>query len=1127
MSFNFYDWDSVFNYFSGQLSLSQDEQDSLFFAANSQVNVNRLRNELEDEYLGNDLFVHQSSSFLPINLFPERDLSRAIVDHELFIKLTDTASFMGDANFQVVNAAKNYWNFPDITYPEHLDSDIEKMNEVYLGKAYKLGFSFLLENVWNNVLDALGIVDQAVPTGVAIGKIALAPGLSQAASNLSGLSNKEILEALEGPEQAVKVFELATKFSGMLLKITSELFSQFTNSGSGKLTDLMAESAEEIVKFIAGSDEFASIKALGPLGNINGLLNEWEKINSLSENIERLSEISDALEAGYAKSIVSVLMDEAATKILVAQKDFVVEAIQLVQATKIPQVDAAIKVLDPLIEQLINQMNSQPLYAQLQEWEERSSQALPIAEDILQTVSAQTNNLFVRLNVYSKEMPEGLGITGLLGDGSLTDLGWPTGTVTLVVGSDDGEILENPGTLSNGMLFSATDSVALLAGAGDDTIFTTPVLGAGSSIMRYIYTDGGGGTDKVVLDGNFNDYDISTLKDGSIKLDRVSGPISFVSYNETHFISNVEIFQFNDVVTDHNFMPIFPDKPAAYNLDWLTGPISFADIVEAGHANNDEDFSAIFEAMFGLSVDNLTYSGSFNAAFLTNDFTISGDGVPGFQHGSGLMLSSGGFPGSSNSQSSFTVNHNTPGDADLTATALAAFSGAGQTRDAAVIEFTINVTDPNITALRAELVFGSEEFPVYINSSYVDIAALYVNGVNHALFNNDANRPLSVIIQNVEEGYILNNNNGNGPFGDYNGWSGAAAPYGIEWNGFSAPLSVRAPLQMGENVIKIGVADTGDTAWDSGLFIANLQLIGGGGGGTGVLSILDATNSNSVTPTTLTEEVLIGSAPTTISGTPLTLNNDIIVGFKTSDLLVFNGHQFSLDQMQISAGSAILEIDTNSDGEFDTKVTLAGVSHESNFNVTLVDGNTVITYDDPDVSGLSVSGVIAGRGGEGMSGSTVTFVPDSGDGVQIGTNTAGLFSLSLPSGSSGHLHALREYDPATDGTITASDALDVLRLAVGLAPSWGNATPLDFIAADINQDGEVTAADALEVLRAAVGLQSVHQPRWVFFDTDIDLSGVNRGHTDIEMGVRIDALTAGLADVSMTGVLLGNMQEYA
>lgn len=142
------------------------------------------------------------------------------------------------------------------------------------------------------------------------------------------------------------------------------------------------------------------------------------------------------------------------------------------------------------------------------------------------------------------------------------------------------------------------------------------------------------------------------------------------------------------------------------------------------------------------------------------------------------------------------------------------------------------------------------------------------------------------------------------------------------------------------------------------------------------------------------------------------------------------------------------------------------------------------------------------------------------------TNAEGLVMLDLEVGADHKIEASREYDPLSDGKVSAQDALEIMRLAVGLAPSWGPAAPLDFIAADIDQDGAVTALDALEVLRFSVGLQSASQPRWVFIDSEADLSGIDRTNTAIDTGVRIDALTAGLTEVSLSGVLLGNMQDY-
>ena len=198
----------------------------------------------------------------------------------------------------------------------------------------------------------------------------------------------------------------------------------------------------------------------------------------------------------------------------------------------------------------------------------------------------------------------------------------------------------------------------------------------------------------------------------------------------------------------------------------------------------------------GVTVSDVTYAGAPGAAFLVDSFTIGG--AAGYDFTGGFLLSSGGFPGPSNTSTSHTVSHGTPGDDDLTETALGAFAGAGNTRDASVIEFTVNVTDTEIDGIRFSLIFGSDEFPEYASTNFTDVAAVYVNGVNVALFNNDATTPLSVTNQSIAGGNFNDNN-----------LVGGGSPYGIEWDGFSNFMTVRGALQQGLNTIKIGVAATG------------------------------------------------------------------------------------------------------------------------------------------------------------------------------------------------------------------------------------------------------------------------------------------------------------------------------
>ncbi|NYS26467.1 VWD domain-containing protein [Rhodobacteraceae bacterium 2376] len=189
---------------------------------------------------------------------------------------------------------------------------------------------------------------------------------------------------------------------------------------------------------------------------------------------------------------------------------------------------------------------------------------------------------------------------------------------------------------------------------------------------------------------------------------------------------------------------------------------------------------------------------------------------------------------------------------------------------------------------------------------------------------------------------------------------------------------------------------------------------------------------------------------------------------------------------------------------------------------------------DTDGGGLeglvTLSGRLVDMGGEGMNGATVTFQP-AGRSVALTRHTreGDEFGFDLmPSDTGGRLEATRDYDQSSDGRPTAQDALEVLRMAVGLTPSFGEATPEAFIAADMNRDGQINAQDALEVLRAAVGLESANAPQWVFVDAEADLSETVTGRDAVnyETGVQVAGFDGDLSGLDMKGILLGDMSAY-
>ncbi|NET15314.1 MAG: calcium-binding protein [Okeania sp. SIO1H6] len=201
----------------------------------------------------------------------------------------------------------------------------------------------------------------------------------------------------------------------------------------------------------------------------------------------------------------------------------------------------------------------------------------------------------------------------------------------------------------------------------------------------------------------------------------------------------------------------------------------------------------------------------------------------------GILLTSGdGSPPDENTLPDYSIEQLGNFDPDLQAVANSAFFGAGEVLDANILEFEFVIEDPSVRSITFDLIFGSDEFPEFSDSEFVDVAGVFVNGNNAALFNGDPTQPLSVISNNLALGNFIDNANNILP---------------IEYDGVSSKLTVFAPVQQGENTIKLGVADTGDQIYDSGLFIANLNTselnIGDpDSGGSGILLEIPGSVSN-------------------------------------------------------------------------------------------------------------------------------------------------------------------------------------------------------------------------------------------------------------------------------------------
>jgi VCBS repeat-containing protein len=261
------------------------------------------------------------------------------------------------------------------------------------------------------------------------------------------------------------------------------------------------------------------------------------------------------------------------------------------------------------------------------------------------------------------------------------------------------------------------------------------------------------------------------------------------------------------------------------------------------------------------------------------------DGSLNLGIGAGLLLTSGHAPGTVNDvgwdgmdNSAYTGFDN--GDADINAVVNTVFQT--QSYDATTLQFKFSAADPTATSISFDVVFGSEEYPEWVDA-FVDCAVVMVNGVNYALFNHDPAHPLSVVSSNLAAGYFQDN---------------AGNVLNIQYDGVSNVLKIVAPINAGQvNTIKIGIADTGDHIYDSGIFIANLSA--GNTPGSGVVSTTTGTGNDDTITGSIKDELI-----------DLKDGNDIAYAGGGDDIVVGGGGN---DTVYGGSGNDVVEGDAGND----------------------------------------------------------------------------------------------------------------------------------------------------------------------------------------------------------------------
>lgn len=210
------------------------------------------------------------------------------------------------------------------------------------------------------------------------------------------------------------------------------------------------------------------------------------------------------------------------------------------------------------------------------------------------------------------------------------------------------------------------------------------------------------------------------------------------------------------------------------------------------------------DTMFGegVTVVSATYTG---AALASGVYTGANTTMPGVApEDSGVILSTGivtditNTSGEANTTEGTSTANGTAGDSDLDA--IAGLS----TFDAAILEADFIPVGDTLTM---QLVFSSEEYLEYVNSGFNDAVGVWVNGVQAQLTFGDGSISIDNINDTTNSNLYINN-----PVG--------ASTVNTEMDGLTVTLTIKAPVNPGVvNTLKIGIADAGDSSYDSNLMI--------------------------------------------------------------------------------------------------------------------------------------------------------------------------------------------------------------------------------------------------------------------------------------------------------------------
>ena len=243
---------------------------------------------------------------------------------------------------------------------------------------------------------------------------------------------------------------------------------------------------------------------------------------------------------------------------------------------------------------------------------------------------------------------------------------------------------------------------------------------------------------------------------------------------------------------------------SAAALALMTGVAQAAPII-----NKTSDAATLAGSILGagITIVNATYEGSVDAAgAFTNGASVGSREF--FDTGIVLTTGDADFAGESNTTTSAGfANGSTAFSSELASLI------TQSTNDVAIltIDFFSDSTDVFFNFL-----FASEEYNEFTNSGFNDVFGLFLNGVNIAVLPGSTT-PVS--INNVNGGNPFGDNATNPGFFNNNDIDSGGPFFDIQYDGFTDRFTATGAVNPGLNTLVFAIADAGDAALDSAVFI--------------------------------------------------------------------------------------------------------------------------------------------------------------------------------------------------------------------------------------------------------------------------------------------------------------------